>query len=284
MVRNVDDSNDDACDDAPSINPRDRVLSLERGLAVLLALGQGETMSLREVAEAAGVSRAAARRSLITLKNLGSVGERADGYEIRPRVFEFGYAYLGRQPLTAVTTPHLMELVARIDEFASVAVLDEDNIVHIVRETPANRLIAVNINVGARFPAFPTAQGRVLLAGLSPRQWAEASNRLTFTRFTPHTVERLEELEKQLDVVRRTGYAVNDQQLASGIRSVAVPIRDNSGTTVAALGSIVNAASWTLKAIRGRLVPELRQVAEQITQDLRAAPVRQRISRHDSTR
>jgi IclR family pca regulon transcriptional regulator len=271
-------------DGGPPVNPRDRVLSLERGLAVLLALGQGETMTLREVAEAAGVSRAAARRSLITLKHLGYVGEGPDGYEIRPRVFEFGYAYLGRQPLTAVSTPYLMELVARIDEFASVAVLDDDHIVHIVRETPVNRLIAVNINVGARFPAFPTAQGRVLLAGLPPEQWAEVAGRLTFPRFTPHTLESLAELERQLETVRRAGYAVNDQQLSSGIRSVAVPIRDNSGTTVAALGSIVNAASWTLKAIRGRLVPELRQVAERINQDLRAAPVRQRIGRNGDAR
>jgi IclR family pca regulon transcriptional regulator len=269
-------------DDELSINPRDRVVSLERGLAVLLALGQGETMSLREVAERAGVSRAAARRSLITLKNLGYVGEGADGYEIRPRVFEFGYAYLGRQPLTAVTTRHLMELVVRIDEFASVAVLDDEHIVHIVRETPANRLISVDINVGARFPAYPTAQGRVLLAGLPEQQWKEVSSHLAFTRFTPHTVESLDELEKQLDAVRRTGYAINDQQMSNGIRSVAVPIRDNNGTTVAALGSIVNAASWTLKAIRGRLVPELRQVAEQINEDLRAAPIRAGVRRKGS--
>src|SRR6201999_3266436 len=122
-------------DDEEPVNPRDRVISLERGLAVLLALGQGERMSLREVAEAAGGSRAAARRSLLTLMSLGYVGESADGYEIRPRVFQFGYAYLGRQPLSSVGTPHLLELVARIDEFASIAVLDDSHIVHIVRET-----------------------------------------------------------------------------------------------------------------------------------------------------
>ncbi|WP_432826999.1 IclR family transcriptional regulator domain-containing protein [Dactylosporangium sp. CA-092794] len=277
------DDDSDKCDE-PSINPRDRVVSLERGLAVLLALGQGETMSLREVAAAAGVSRAAARRSLITLKNLGYVGESAGGYEIRPRVFEFGYAYLGRQPLTAVTTQHLMELVTRIDEFASVAVLDDGYIVHIVRETPPNRLIAVDINVGARYPAYATAQGRVLLAGLTPQQWEEVSGRLAFTRFTSHTVESLAKLEQQLDIVRRTGHAINDQQMTTGVRSVAVPIRDNTGTTVAALGSIVNAASWTLKAIRGRLVPELRQVAEQISHDLRPAPIQPRISRNGGTR
>ena len=262
--------------DVVPINPRDRVVSLERGLAVLLALGQGETMSLREVAEAAAISRAAARRSLITLKNLGYVGETAEGYQIRPRVFEFGYAYLGRQPLTAVTTPHLIDLVARIDEFVSVAVLDDLHIVHIVRERPANRLISVDINAGARFPAYSTAQGRMLLAGLSPQEWSAASGRLEFTRFTPQTVETLAELEKLIDSARRAGYAVNDQQMSSGTRAVAVPIRDGKGTTVAALGTIVNAASWTLKTIRGRLVPELRQVAEQITQDLRVAPIRRR--------
>jgi IclR family pca regulon transcriptional regulator len=277
-------SDDDACGGASPINPRDRVVSLERGLAVLLALGQGETLTLREVAESAGVSRAAARRFLITLKHLGYVAERADGYEIRPKVFEFGYAYLGRQPLTAVTTPHLMELVARIDEFASVAVLDDEHIVHIVRETPRSRLILVDINVGSRLPAHPTAQGRVLLAGLSPQQWKDASSRLAFTRFTPHTMESLAELEAEVDVVRRDGYAINDQQMTDGIRSVAVPIVDGSGTTVAALGSIVNAASWTLKALRARLLPELLQTAERINQDLRAAPVRSRISRNGFTR
>jgi IclR family transcriptional regulator, pca regulon regulatory protein len=265
--------------DESEINPRDRVISLERGLAVLLALGQGERMSLREVAEAAGVSRAAARRSLLTLMNLGYVAETGDGYEIRPRVFEFGYAYLGRQPLTAVGTPYLLELVGRIDEFASIAVLDDAHIVHIVRETPANRLISVDINVGSRFPAFSTAQGRVLLAGLSDEQWKAESGRLEFRRYTPHTLETMDELEKQLESVRRFGYATNDQQMSNGVRSVAVPLVDKTGTTVAALGSIVNAASWTLKAIRAQLVPELRQVAEKISDDLRAAPLQGRRTR-----
>jgi IclR family pca regulon transcriptional regulator len=271
-------------DDEPLINPRDRVISLERGLAVLLALGQGETMTLREVAVSAGVSRAAARRSLITLMNLGYVGETADGYEIRPRVFEFGYAYLGRQPLTSVGTPYLLELVGRIDEFASIAVLDDADIVHIVRETPANRLISVDINVGSRFPAFSTAQGRVLLAGLTPEQWKAESSRLKLVRYTPHTIESFDELEKQLDAIRRVGYATNDQQMSNGVRSVAVPIRDKTGTTVAALGSIVNAASWTLKAIRAQLVPQLRQVAERISHDLRAAPIQHRTTRNGGTR
>jgi IclR family pca regulon transcriptional regulator len=261
------------------INPRDRVISLERGLAVLLALGQGERMSLREVAEAAGVSRAAARRSLLTLMSLGYVGESPEGYEIRPRVFQFGYAYLGRQPLTSVGTPYLLELVGRIDEFASIAVLDDTHIVHIVRETPANRLISVDINVGSRFPAFSTAQGRVLLAGLTDEQWKAESARLELRRWTPHTLETMEELEKQLESVRRLGYATNDQQMSNGVRSVAVPIVDKTGTTVAALGSIVNAASWTLKSIRAQLVPELRQVAEKISDDLRAAPVQRRRTR-----
>jgi IclR family transcriptional regulator, pca regulon regulatory protein len=267
------------------INPRDRIVSLERGLAVLLALGQGETMSLREVAESAGVSRAAARRSLITLMNLGYVGERADGcYEIRPRVFEFGYAYLGRQPLTAVGTPYLLELVGRIDEFASIAVLDDADIVHIVRETPANRLISVDINVGSRYPAFSTAQGRVLLAGLSPEHWKAEQSLLEFKRYTPHTLETMDELEKQLDGVRKNGYALNDQQMSSGVRSVAVPIRDQHGSAVAALGAIVNAASWTLKAIRSELVPELRLFAERMGHDLRAAPIQHRTTRNGFTR
>lgn len=260
--------------DETVVNPRDRVVSLERGLAVLRSLGLGETMTLREVALSAGVSRAAARRSLITLIGLGYVGETPDGYEIRPRVFEFGYAYLGRQPLTAVTTKHLVDLAARINEFASVAVLDDGHIVHIVREMPRRRLIAVDINVGSRFPAFSTAQGRVLLAGLTPEQSEVHSTSVAFTRFTSHTVDTPAQLARRIDDVRRSGHAISDQEMAGGHRAVAVPIVDENGHTLAALGSIVNAASWTLKAIRTALIPELRQTSELISKDLRGAPLR----------
>lgn len=262
--------------EGPAINPRDRVVSLERGLAVLRALGEGEAMTLRDVALRAGVSRAAARRSLITLIGLGYVGETADGYEIRPRVFEFGYAYLGRQPLTSVSTPHLADLVGRTQEFASVAVLDDTKIVHIVCESPPRRLLTIELSVGSRIPAFSTAQGRVLMAGLSPQQWEREVGRLELTRFTPHTVNTVDELTERIDTVRRTGYALNDQETTNGVRSVAVPIQDIDGTTVAALGSIVYAATWTLKALRQQLLPELRQTAELITRDLRRAPLRRR--------
>lgn len=262
--------------EAPAINPRDRVVSLERGLAVLRALGEGESMSLRDVALRAGVSRAAARRSLITLIGLGYVGETPEGYEIRPRVFEFGYAYLGRQPLTSVSTPHLADLVERTHEFASVAVLDDTTIVHIVCEAPPRRLLTIELSVGSRIPAFSTAQGRVLMAGLSPHQWEREVGRVEFTRFTPHTVDSVDDLTQRIETVRRTGYALNDQETTNGVRSVAVPIQDIDGTTVAALGMIVHAASWPLKALRAQLLPELRQTAELISRDLRQAPLRRR--------
>lgn len=260
--------------EGPAINPRDRVVSLERGLAVLRALGEGQTMSLRDVALRAEVSRAAARRSLITLMALGYVGETPDGYEIRPRVFEFGYAYLGRQPLASVSTPHLGDLVGRIQEFASVAVLDDTKIVHIVCEAPPRRLLTIELSVGSRIPAFSTAQGRVLLAGLSPQQWEREVAGLELTRFTPHTVDNVDDLTKRIETVRRTGYALNDQETTNGVRSVAVPIQDIDGRTVAALGSIVYAATWNLKSLRNRLLPELRQTAELISRDLRRAPRR----------
>lgn len=262
--------------EAPAINPRDRVVSLERGLAVLRALGEGESMTLRDIALRAGVSRAAARRSLITLMGLGYVGETPDGYEIRPRVFEFGYAYLGRQPLTSVSTPHLIELVGRTQEFASVAVLDDTKIVHIVCESPPRRLLTIELSVGSRIPAFSTAQGRVLLAGLSSHQWEREVNHLELTRFTPHTVDTVDDLTRRIETVRRAGYALNDQETTNGVRSVAVPIQDIDGTTVASLGSIVYAANWTLKALRTQLLPELRNTAQLISRDLRRAPLRRR--------
>ena len=149
------------------INPRDRIVSLERGLAVLAAVGRGPGMTLAEIAAEAGVSRAAARRILITLAGLDYIEQRDNGYVVRPRVFEFGYAYLSEQPLTAIAAAHLEALAEALGEFCSIAVASGVEIVHIMREAP-QRFMRPDIPIGSRFPAYPTSQGRVLLAALPP--------------------------------------------------------------------------------------------------------------------
>jgi IclR family transcriptional regulator, pca regulon regulatory protein len=146
----------------------DFVQSLDRGLAVIRAFGPDrERLSLSEVARSTGLTRAATRRFLLTLVQLGYV--RSDGREfsLRPRVLELGYAYLSGLELPEIAAPHLEELVAKVRESSSISVLDGDHIVYVAR-VPTKRIMTVAISVGTRFPAYATSMGRVLLAAMSP--------------------------------------------------------------------------------------------------------------------
>jgi IclR family pca regulon transcriptional regulator len=255
-----------------AINPRDRIVSLERGLAVLAAVGRRGGGTLAEIAADAGVSRAAARRILITLSALDYVEQRGKGYVVRPRVFEFGYAYLSQDPLTAVAAPHLEPLSRALGEFVSIAVPVGVEIVHVMREAP-QRLMRPEIPLGSRFPAYSTAQGRVLLAALTPDALRSALEGITITQFTPYTARSRAEVIASIEQVRKLGYALNDREMDQSVRSAAVPILDRDGDVVAALGTIANASDVSMAQLRTRAIPELRATAERITADLRPAPV-----------
>jgi IclR family pca regulon transcriptional regulator len=259
-------------DNLDELNPRDRVVSLERGLAVLVAVGQSPGANLAALAAQAGVSRAAARRILLTLAGLGYVQQQEGGYVVRPKVFEFGYAYLSEQPLTAIAQGHLEALAKSLGEFCSIAVADGFEIVHIMREAP-QRFMRPDIPIGSRFPAYPTAQGRVLLAALPPEQLEGELEQLTPTPFTAHTARTRSEVLASIAKVRTAGYAINDQELEYGVRSAAVPIHDRDGKVLAALGTIVNANDTTVAQLGKRALPELQAAAQRISKDLRTAPV-----------
>src|SRR5918911_2427201 len=153
-------------DEAP---PRDSafVQSLERGLAVIRALSDPEPQTLSDVARATGLSRAAARRFLLTLERLGYVRQRDARFALTPRVLELGYAYLSSFTLPEVAQPHLERLVEQVHESSSVSVLDGADVVYVAR-VPTRQIMRVTINVGTRCPAYATSMGRVLLAGLDP--------------------------------------------------------------------------------------------------------------------
>src|SRR5919202_3507385 len=142
------------------------VQSLERGLAVIRAFSaERPQLTLSEVARATGLDRAAARRFLLTLADLGYVHSDGRSFMLAPRVLELGYAYLSSISLPEVAEPHMERLVADVHESSSVSVLDGDDIVYVAR-VPVSRIMTVSINVGTRFPAYATSMGRVLLAGL----------------------------------------------------------------------------------------------------------------------
>jgi IclR family transcriptional regulator, pca regulon regulatory protein len=244
------------------------VQSLERGLAVICAFDRDHAeLTLSEVAAKTGVTRATARRFLLTLQSLGYV--RTDGrfFSLTPRVLELGYAYLSSLSLPEVAEPHLEALVAEVNESSSVSVLDGDDVVYVAR-VPVSRIMAVAISVGTRFPAYATSMGRVLLSGLSEAELETYLGKVSLEKLTGRTVTTISALRTEVGRVRGQGYALVDQELEEGLRAVAAPIRDRTGRVVASLNISAHASRTSLEAMRRTFLPPLLAAAARISADL----------------
>jgi IclR family pca regulon transcriptional regulator len=247
------------------------VQSLERGLAVIRAFhADTPELTLSDVARATGLTRAAARRFLLTLLDLGYV--RTDGrlFSLTPRVLELGYSYLSSISLPEVAVPHLERLVTEVHESSSVSVLDGDDVVYVAR-IPTSRIMAVSINVGTRFPAYATSMGRVLLAGLPEDELTAYLERTQLRRLTPKTITSPKALAAELARVRAQGWALVDQELEEGLRAIAAPIRDRSGKVVASANVSAHASRTSPDDIRRDLLPPLLATAARIEADLQVA-------------
>ena len=267
---------------APAGRDGEFVQSLERGLTVIRALRAPEPATLSEVARATGLSRAAARRFLHTLARLGYVKESGGRFRLTAQVLELGYAYLSSLTLPELAQPHLEELAETVHESSSVSVLDGDDIVYVAR-VPTRRIMTVAISVGTRFPAYATSMGRVLLAGLAAGELDAYLARADLAALTAATLTRPPALRAELDRVRRQGWAVVDQELEPGLRSVAAPIHDRAGEVVAAVNVSAHAGRTTLDQLRRAVVPQVVATARRIERDLanqrRHQPARVRAQR-----
>lgn len=229
---------------------RDFVESLARGLTVLTAFGEGRAaLSLTEVARATGLSRATARRALLTHEHLGLVAAHPDRtFTLTPRVLDLGYPPLSRTSLPRLAEPHLRALADAVREPTALAVLTGDGKeIQYTAGAGTSRVLTVRITVGTRLPATATSLGRVLLA------------------------DTTDPLPPELAQVRSQGYALVDEELETGLRSIAVPVRDRTGRTVAALNVSTHAARRTLRDCVHDLLPVLRTTAHHIQQDLHTA-------------
>ena len=261
----------------PSPSPDDAVPgtvhSLVRGLRVIRAFDAGHArLTLSEVARRTDLSRATARRCLLTLVEVGYVGSDGRDFFLRPRVLELGHTYLTSLGLPAIAQPHLEELTARVHESCSVAVLDGTDVVYVAR-VARQRIMTVSIHVGTRFPAHLTSLGRVLLADLPDRDLDQLLSQVEFERLTPHTVTDEGALRAELDRVRRQGWAVVDQELEVGLRSIAVPLRDRSGRATAALNISAGMARGSVAAVRRELLEPLRESAAGIEKEMAHLPL-----------
>jgi IclR family transcriptional regulator, pca regulon regulatory protein len=243
--------------------------SLARGISVLSVLGQDgpRGLTLSEAAAATGLPRATARRSLLTSVRQGYVETDGRRFRILPRVLELGYARLGRLTIGELAQPHLEQVVRTVHESASMAVLDGEDIRYVARAA-AGRIMSVDIMIGTRFPAFATSMGRVLLADLAPADRERFLEAARIRPLTRHTVTDRAELLRIVEGVAEGGYALVDQELEEGLRSMAVPVRDPSGTAVAAVNVSMHAARTSAAEARASVLPVLQAAAAAISADL----------------
>ncbi|MEJ8658587.1 IclR family transcriptional regulator domain-containing protein [Streptomyces sp. MS1.AVA.4] len=247
------------------------VESLARGLTVVTAFGEGRAeLPLTSVAEATGLARATARRALITLEHLGYVTSRERLFRLTPGVLSLGCPALSRTPLPDIAVPHMAELVGRVHDSASLAVLDGDDIRYTAR-VATERIMSVNITIGTRFPAYAASMGRVLLAGLPAEEREDRIGRTELRPLTRRTVIDPAHLAALLDGVRDDGFALVDEELEEGLRSLAVPVRDHTGRTVAALNVAMHTTRRTADECLAQLLPQLRAAAAHIESDLHVA-------------
>jgi IclR family pca regulon transcriptional regulator len=246
----------------------DFVQSLERGLAVIRAFdAENRELALSEVARSTGLTRAAARRFLLTLVKLGYVNFSQGRFSLRPRVLELGYAYLSSLSLPEMAQPHMERLVAQVNESCSISVLDDTDIVYVAR-VPTRRIMSITLAVGTRLPAFVTSMGRVLLAGLPDDDLEGRLARIEVTPLTSRTVRDKEALRAILATVRRQGYAATDQELEEGLRSLAVPLHGASGAVTAALNVSVHASRASMAVLKRDFLPLALRTATAIEEDL----------------
>lgn len=240
--------------------------SLARGLAVIQAFAPPlRSTTASQLSRKLGISRAAVRRCLYTLSQLGFAGSD-DGrhFHLRPRVLTLGHSYMVSMPLAAAAHPVLDHLSRTLHESCSVATLDGADVLYVARSA-VTRILAIDLGVGSRLPAFCTSMGRVLVAFLPAAEQEAYLDRLQWKRFTERTITTAERLRKVLRGVKRSGYSIVDQELEAGLRSLAVPIYNRHGQVVAALNVGAHAQRVPLQRMQGEFLAQLRAAARELS-------------------
>ncbi|MBB5344220.1 IclR family transcriptional regulator domain-containing protein [Tunturibacter empetritectus] len=240
--------------------------SLARGLIVIQAFTQqSPQMTISQLSVKTGLSRAAVRRCLYTLTKLGFAGaEDGSRYSLRPRMLTLSHTYTTSNTLSTAAQPILERMSAALRESFSVATLDGEDIVYIAR-TQVNRVMAVDLHIGSRLPAYCTSMGRILLAYLPPEQLEQYLAKAVLTPHTTRTITSVEKLRLTLRNVRRNGYALVDQEYEVGLRSLAVPVFASSGRVVATLNLSGNAPRISVLEMQSRFLSHLRNAANELS-------------------
>ncbi|AAU46828.1 helix-turn-helix domain-containing protein [Burkholderia pseudomallei] len=242
------------------------VQSFARGLAVIRAFdAEHPEQTLTEVASATGLTRAGARRILLTLQTLGYV--EADGrlFRLTPKILDLGFAYLTSMPFWNLAEPVMEQLSARIHESCSAAVLDRTEIVYVLR-VPTHKIMTINLSIGSRLPAYCTSMGRVLLSSLDAAALDDTLARSTLRAYTPRTLTDPAALKDEIATVRSQGWAIVDQELEAGLISLSAPIRNRRGQVIAAMNISGNAQRHTAKQMVKAFLDPLLEASQTVSQ------------------
>lgn len=239
-----------------STESRDFVTALASGLEVIQAFdAEHPRMTLSEVATRTGMNRAKARRFLLTLHALGYVRKEQRYFELAPRVLQLGYAFLSANNYQGVIQQYLEEITAETGESSSLGVLDGHDVTYVARSAAKHRLMAITLSVGTRLPAAYTSMGRILLAQLSDEDLDHFLATISLEPFTDKTVTDVKELRRRIVEARQQGYAISDQELDSGLRSIAVPVFDAKQHLMGAINISTNAARVDLDTLVNIYLP-----------------------------
>lgn len=246
------------------------VQSFARGLQVIRAFGSARPrMTLSEIAANAGMTRAGARRMLLTLQALGYVENIGKMFALTPRILDLGFAYLSSMPIWNHAEPVMESLVEKVKESCSAAVLDGTDIVYVLR-VPTRKIMTIGLGVGSRLPAYCTSMGRVLLTGLADDDLARLLRAAKPRPLTKYTVTDIDELVTRIKQAGRQGWSIVNQELEEGLLSVAAPIHDRGGRVIAAINVSGQANRTNARVAQERLLPPLLEAARAISAGLRA--------------
>lgn len=244
---------------------RDFVTTLASGLEVIIAFDDANPrMTLSEVAARTGMNRAKARRFLLTLHALGYVRKQQRYFELAPRVLQLGYSFLSANNYRSVIQQYLEDITVQSGESSSLGILDGDEVIYVARSAAPHRLMAISLSVGTRLPAAHTSMGRILLGQLSESALDAYLSRISLQRYTDKTITDKDSLKKCISKVRQQGYAISDEELDSGLRSLAVPAFDANGKLLGAINISTNAARVDMNTLLKEYLPLLQEKARLI--------------------
>ncbi|BAQ11164.1 transcriptional regulator [Bacillus sp. OxB-1] len=251
-----------------SINNADFIQSLERGLLVIQAFShEHPTLTVTDAAKITGLSRPAVRRILLTLESLGFATSEEGHFSLTARVLSLGYSYLSSKNIWEIVHPHMRKLVEQTGESTSISVLDGTDIIYVAR-IPTKRIMTISLEVGSKLPAYATSMGQVLLAYLSEEEKEQFFKEIHLQSFTKQTVVDPDSLRARLERIKKDGWVLVEQQLEEGLSSLAAPIRNHEGKTVAAINISSHADRINSELIEEKFLPLLLQAADHISSDL----------------